>query len=392
MSGDGPPPPDSADGFAARFADGRSAALHDVRLRFLGDGIRIVGLDGTTLADWPYDEIRVVGRLAKDKPPRLRSLVDDMARLEIADRTAFAELRRLAPRLERTGMRDPAQWRRAAVWTISLGLVFGGLWFGLSRSAPLIAAAMPMNMEQQIGRAAVEQASRMFSGFKDPEAIACREPDGVAALDTLTGRLTAVDSSPYSFDVRVLDIPIPNAFAAPGGYIVIFDGLLQMAETPDEVAGVLGHEIAHVTHRHATTNMVRTIGFQAIIVPLITGGTMASDLLSGLGQQALQSSYTREAETEADLAAVELLKAAGIKAGSFTDLLSRIEAAYGSDDDDDVPGDETDGFEFSIPDMLATHPATPARARYVAEAAGNGGGPGLSDSQWQALKRICGEG
>ena len=73
---------------------------------------------------------------------------------------------------------------------------------------------------------------------------------------------------------------------------MIFRGLIDLAESPDEVAGVLAHEMGHVTHRHSTTNLVRTIGFQALIVPLVTGGAMAADVLSQIGQAALQASHT----------------------------------------------------------------------------------------------------
>lgn len=384
-----------------RYADGKSAEVRAVSLRFDGAGIGMLDEGGNEIAAWPYDDIRLVERPAAGRPVRLRLANDEMARLEIADHAAFEELERLAPDLRRTGARDPAQWRRAAVWTIGLVALFGGLWLAFSRSAPVIAAMMPMAMEERMGRATVEQVSLIFGGLKSAEDLTCRNEDGVRAMEKLTAQLKAVDDSPYRFDVRVLDISVPNAFAAPGGYIVFFRGLIDMAESADEVAGVLGHEIAHVTHRHVTTNMVRSIGFQAFIVPLISGGTMASDMLSGLGQQALQASYTREAEAEADLGSVELLKKAGIKPDSFPGLLRRIEAKYGDHSPADADGDgggndkadeESDGFRLSIPDMLATHPPTPDRAASVAEAAGEGGGgPGLTAEEWAALKSICEE-
>jgi predicted Zn-dependent protease len=112
---------------------------------------------------------------------------------------------------------------------------------------------------------------------------------------------------------------------------------------------------------------------------------------------ALQASYTREAEAEADLASVELLRRAGIRAGTFPQLLLRLERKYGmgGSDDEAESGEEesnnapTDDNSFSIPDILASHPATPDRAATVAAAAGTGGGPSMSDEDWQALRTIC---
>lgn len=385
-----------------RYADGKSAAVRTVALRFDGSGIHMLDETGDEIAVWRYDDLRLIDPPTPGRPLRLRIGTDDMARLEIADHSVLEALRRVAPDLQRTGVRDPAQWRRAAVWTVALIAVFGGIWLALSRSAPLIAAMMPLQMEERMGRATVEQVSLIFGGLKSADDLTCRNEDGVQAMAALTARLKSVDDSPYDFNVRVLDVPVPNAFAAPGGYIVFFRGLIDMAESPDEVAGVLGHEMAHVTHRHVTTNLVRSIGFQALIVPLISGGTMASDMVSGLGQQALQASYSREAEADADLGAVDLLRKAGIKADSFPTLLTRIEETYGhrrpagSDDGEEAGEDEehhtSTGFRLTIPDILATHPATPDRAASVSAAAGDAGGdPGLTDDEWAALKSICGE-
>ena len=105
------------------------------------------------------------------------------------------------------------------------------------------------------------------------------------------------------------------------------------------------------------------------------GGAMAADLLSEMGQAALQASYTRELEEDADRVAVELMNRAGLKAATFTDLLYRIEKRYGTlpeEDETDEAGQDGESEHresFSFPDMMATHPSTPDRARMVRELA-----------------------
>lgn len=385
------------DSAGARYADGKSAKILVVSVSPTQDGLSITDEVGQTVALWPYDEIRLIGGRRSGQPNALRLLSDEAARLTLDDDAFLPRLASLAPDLNKDGIRDPRQWRRALVWTVGLVLLFGGLGFGVSSSAPLVAALLPMSVEEQLGKATLEQVVVLFGGFGESGDKMCRGRAGRRALDTLTARLKAVDDSPYVFKVKVVDISIPNAFAAPGGYIVIFRGLLDLAESPDEITGVLGHEMAHVTQRHVTTNMIRSMGFQALLVPLISGGTAASDLISGLGQMALQASYTREAEAEADLASVELLRRAGIRAGTFPQLLLRLERKYGMGGSDDEPesgeedskGAQSDRDSFSIPDILASHPATPDRAATVAAAAGTGGGPSMSDEDWQALRTIC---
>jgi Zn-dependent protease with chaperone function len=390
-----PPPPRSTVGYPGRFADGKSAVIHEVRVQFGGDGIRIMDSAGLELEAWLYDDIRLVESLVAGRPARLLNLTGEMARLEIAGQEPLEILRRLAPDIEKTGMRDPAQWRRAAVWTVALGMLFGGVWWGLSSAAPLIAAMTPIEVEESIGKSTVEQVTLLFGGFNGIDELTCRRRDGLRALDAMTEQLTAVDDSPYDFKVRVLDIDIPNAFAAPGGYIVIFRGLIDLAESPDEVAGVLAHEMGHVTHRHSMTHLIRAIGFQTLIVPLISGGAMAADVLSEMGQAALQASYTRELEEDADRVAVDLMNRAGLKAATFTELLYRIEQKFGAlPDEDEAEAEGRDGEaakddSFSIPDMMATHPSTPDRARMVRELAAPDGEAGLDEAQWQALRSIC---
>ncbi len=383
------PPAAAPDGHAGRYADGETATVHDVRVMLGGDGIRIHDGAGGLMTVWAYDDLRIVEAPLPDRPLRLKSLSRDLARLEIADASVLGELRQLAPAIGNIGARDPVARRRVAFWIAVMFVLFGGGWFALANSAPVIAAMMPMAMEERMGRTAVEQVTMIFGGWKKSSELTCRDEAGLRALEALTAQLKAADRSEYEFKVSVLDIPVANAFAAPGGYIVIFDGLLELAETPDEVAGVMAHEITHVTHRHATANMVRSIGFQAFIIPLLTGGAMTSDVMAGIGQMAVQASYSRDAETDADLGAVELMNRAGLKADSFTALLRRIEEKYGLRDDDSGEGGTADGSVLSIPDMLSTHPSTPDRERRVRAAAAPGGEAGLTDAQWQALKSIC---
>lgn len=377
------------DGYAARYADGKTAAVHEVRLKLTGDGIEILDAAGAPVAVWPHDDVRFVERPAAGQPVRLKNLSQEMARLDVADHAILGELRSLAPTVGNIGARDPVARRKVAFWIVAMFVMFGGGWFALSNSAPVIAAMMPLSMEERIGRTAIEQVTVLFGGFKSSDELTCSNEAGQRALDTLVARLKAVDDSEYEFKVSVLDIGIPNAFAAPGGYVVIFDGLLEMAETPDQLAGVLAHEMTHVTRRHATANLVRSIGLQAFVIPLLTGGSVTSDVMNGVGQMAIQASYTRDAEADADRGAIDLMNKAGLKAATFTELLLAVEAKYGGGGEETEDNEDSGGSVFSMPDMLRSHPSTPDRARLAREAAAPGGEAGLTDDEWQALKSIC---
>jgi predicted Zn-dependent protease len=140
------------------------------------------------------------------------------------------------------------------------------------------------------------------------ENHACVESKRAMFIGNLLEKLTrALPPQPYVFQVRVVDSPVVNAFAAPGGYIVIYKGLLQMTQSPEEFAGVLAHEIQHVINRHVTRQLLQQASM-GIVFGAMTGdlngamslGVQVASLLGGL-------SYSRDAEEEADSEAIKLL-------------------------------------------------------------------------------------
>ena len=203
----------------------------------------------------------------------------------------------------------------------------------------------------------------------------CATAAGAAALGRLTDHLNGTADSPYTFRTQVVPHPTINALAMPGGYIVIFSGLLNFAETPDEVAGVLAHEMAHVIHRHVTTAVLRELGY-ALIFDLLSGG-MAGGVVS-VGHELLSLSYSRDAEADADATGLKLLERAGIGALGFVAVWDRMRSR------------EREGKDSAIkpPALLSTHPDSEARAA-LARSAPPTGTPALTAGEWHALKTIC---
>ena len=122
----------------------------------------------------------------------------------------------------------------------------------------------------------------------------------------------------------MVDAPDVNALAAPGGYIVVFRGLLERARTPDELAGVLAHEIEHVLHRHTTRAVIQHASTGLLLAALT--GDMTGPLAYGLESARVlgQLQYSRRAEEEADRDGMKLLLAARVDPagmiGFFDDL------------------------------------------------------------------------
>ena len=117
--------------------------------------------------------------------------------------------------------------------------------WGIPAAAAILAAHVPVSWEERLGQAAVEQltASRRR----------CVDPEREAAIDAIVKLLLAPRPSvPYTFRVTVVDDQTVNAFAVPGGQVILLRGLLERTRTPEELAGVLAHELQHVLQRHAT--------------------------------------------------------------------------------------------------------------------------------------------
>ena len=195
----------------------------------------------------------------------------------------------------------------------------------------------------------------------------CHTPEGDAALAKL---LDAVDPAREQVRAGIANMDMVNAVALPGGQVLLFDGLVQEAETPEELAGVLGHEVGHVRERHVMTALLRQFGLSI----LLSGAN--SDIVYNAAGIAT-TSYSRDAEREADAFA---------RARMAESRISPLGAAAFFERHGGADGEEADGMAT----WAASHPAPGERARAYREAAkGKTFRPVLSAQEFAALKSMC---
>jgi predicted Zn-dependent protease len=195
-----------------------------------------------------------------------------------------------------------------------LGLVF---WFGTDIMVDWAVKRIPVEWEDQVGAVAYRQMLSGQTVMKDGAAV--------AAVREMTGRLTAqAPDNPYTFQVSVVRSEVVNAFALPGGYVVVFTGLIQKAESGEEVAGVLGHEISHVLERHGMERLVKQVGFAAVVTILLGDQQGLIGLVQQLGMELLTLKFSREQETEADLSGLRLLHHANIATDGMIRFFDRL--------------------------------------------------------------------
>jgi predicted Zn-dependent protease len=161
------------------------------------------------------------------------------------------------------------------------------------------------------------------------------------------------------FTIKVIDSDEINAFALPGGFFYVNSGLVLRADEEAELAGVMGHEIAHVAARHGTKTATKGEIMQLASIPLILlgpGGWAGYGLYEGLNL-AIPMSYlkfTRDAEREADFLGLQYMYKAGYDPNAFVSFFEKIEA-----EERRHPG--------SIPNVFSTHPPTPDRVQKAQE-------------------------
>jgi predicted Zn-dependent protease len=237
------------------------------------------------------------------------------------------------------------------------------LYFGWRDGSAWVADTVPRKWEKNLGD---RVRGVMLDGL-----YACDGKDGKAALESLGRKLLPENIADLPLTIDVVRVKQVNAFALPGNHIFIFSGLIDKARNPDEVAGVLAHEMGHLELRHPTRGMIQQLGLSAVI-SLMFGGNAAGDV----AYIATALSYTREMEREADARAIALLQQAKI----HTDGLASFFRTLKDDKDSDSP----------LPDWLSTHPGLQERAETAEKAANaNDGTPALTDEEWRAVQTIC---
>jgi Zn-dependent protease with chaperone function len=242
---------------------------------------------------------------------------------------------------------------------IALALASAGL-IAVAMTAPSwLGPLIPAGWERRMGEAMVGDFGNRI----------CHTKAGDAALAKLAAKL---DPGGDPIRVGVANLPLVNAVTLPGGQVLVFDGLVQHAKSPDELAAVLAHEIGHVRERHVMTALLRQFG-----VSILTAGAD-----SGVGQGVLgiaSLGYSRKAESEADAFARAQLSRARISPAGGAALFERLRKEAGKEPD--------------WAGWLQSHPAPADREKAFLGAVRRDGDytAALSKTEFAAIRDMCRE-
>ena len=194
-----------------------------------------------------------------------------------------------------------------------LPLLLASLFFWKSESMTgWVADHMSIEQEAQFGREAFQQATR--------ELHLRQTGADWQAVETIGKQLTK--DSRYTYHWYIADDPSINAFAVPGGYVVVNSGLIKASDSAEEVAGVLAHEMQHVEQRHTLKNLIRRLGWRAVLSLAI--GNVSGSALGSAAVNLGDLKFSRDLESEADLGGLAALKNAGIAPSGMLSFFSRL--------------------------------------------------------------------
>ena len=359
----------------ATYVDGARAEARPVRLSF-DDASRalVIHSESGPPERWPYDDLRAQKDQARREDGLVLSLRDGRpARLYLDARDTRlirTRARRLGRRVHKVPHLRLAGLSLAAI--LSVALVVAVI---VPALADRLAGQLSPQGEAVLGEMTRDQVRSALGTGAGPAAV-CDAGPGRAALDTILERLGPAGDGAPPLVVTGLDVAEANAFALPGGQILLFRGLIETAASPEEVAAVLAHEIGHVAARDPTRIALRSAGSIGIL-GLLFGDFAGGALVLLLAEQLMQSGYSQAAEAAADAFAHARLVEAGVSPAAIADLFQRIAAE----------GDE-------IPDALQrfmAHPGIEGRIDAARAAVPEGFEPRplLDAAGWAALRAVC---
>ncbi len=304
-----------AQAFNEQLPGGRSSgqlAVDATRLHFNGGGQTVdLPLDGLQLSLGGASDRLIF--LTHPAAPGWQLYTSDQALLThpaLADHPAVQRLRRHRSKRRLLG------WGSLAAVLALILLLPLAIYLSLDGLSAVVARRLPADWEQSLGDTAIKQfrVQKTFMPDKAAEAL----------LQPLVAPLVAQAGSRYRYHFHVINDPSLNAFALPGGEVVIHSGLILKAASPDQLQGVLAHEISHVTEQHGLRSVIKSVGVYAVAQALIGDASGLIAAVAGAAPMLINQKYSRDFEREADRAGFDLLTRAQINPAGLIGFFGAI--------------------------------------------------------------------
>ena len=298
----------------ATYFNGETARDSEVDLGLEDDHLVFQGAS-TPVKRWQIADLHSIDSPAPGMPFRITNDKNPGERLVLRNEEFIDDLIRRAPGLR--GGYTVRHFGQVFGWTLA-GLA------GLAAAGYVLLSLMPALLAPYMPDSWRERTGKQIEATVVAHDKACTSSAGTTALGKMIGNLSQGNDLP-PLTVTVYNIPLVNAFAVSGGRIIMTSGLLDAADGPDEIAGVLAHEIGHVANYHPEEQLLRVTGLQVLMSAF--SGSNGSEVMTNAAALATLLTYSRDAEEEADTYSTQTMTNAKIMRNAWTRVLCLVIAS-----------------------------------------------------------------
>ncbi|HBP10852.1 MAG TPA: hypothetical protein DD452_02825 [Nitrospina sp.] len=337
--------------FAGSLFDGRSSQKHLVDVELTPQEI-ILKAPGDKPIRWAYPQLRWAADTSPFHIEHCAEGDEGLETLVVDDPDFYRSVLEIAPKSFSSRENESKfNWKLYSVGI--LVLIFSAYVF--IKTVPSFLAdqmveKIPIEWEVTVGQSILKMLP--VAQKPDPEVLKVLQ-------DTVDFLKQSLPGNPYDLKVYILPVEQVNALALPGGPIVIFEGLIDKAESPEELAGVLAHEIQHILLRHSTRGILRNLA-KSMLVTLFLGDV--NSVMEGIVQLAGQLEtlgLSREMEAEADQKGMELILAANIDPHGMIRIFKKLMQEDFSQKK--LPKGKPVSEENDLSSYFSTHPSSQNR-------------------------------
>lgn len=349
----------------AQYFDGNTAHCHEVELEKEGKEIHLIdALTGELVIHWPLRHVRILRD--QEKSVFLVNKKLKHGHIEVDESVFLGPFQKafkvkMDPKVSLT--------QKVLLTPFFMAGILLAMFLSMRGSdltSEYLAHRVPLEWENGVGH----RFQELLADYS------CVTPESESALNQMVALLkSGQEGSGLNYQVSLLDDDMVNAYALPGGQIVLLNGLVRKTQTPEELIGVIAHEIQHVEQRHIMKQIIRTtimgsvwnIAFGDYTGLLVIDPESLAKLLS--------MSYSQRDEASADRGVIEMLNGSGLSAQGYARFFQRMSK------------------DFQQPaQLLSTHPSSESRVELVENLdriPSSEGGSVLSQSDWMALRQAC---
>jgi beta-barrel assembly-enhancing protease len=334
--------------------NGKSAHKQPVRIVLTPFNI-ILTVKGKSAISWPYSDIR----WAADKPPfhierDVNFPVENLEILVVDEPNFYENCRRIAPSdFSRTALKNYFKWKIFSAGILSLLVIFCGAFkFFPNYFVDQVVDKIPVEWEEKLGNTILST----FPVEKTPD------PKVIALLTDILRLLkqSKAEEIPYNLKIYILSTQEINALALPGGNIIIFEGLLKIAESPEELAAMLAHEAQHIFLKHSTRGILRNLASGLLMTLVLGDANTVMEIAINIAGNFNTLGFSRKMETEADIKGLEMMLDAKINPQGMLSIFKKLmkeELKL----EKNKKNKSTSKYFYEIFSYMSTHPSAKSR-------------------------------